>query len=153
MKHSLPSIVLAFIVLLSTCCLAGDGQQAAAPDDIFIRLVSVSHTGNEVPLLFARFVPVKIDYGGGGGRDASKPFGSFVETKAGEEFRVTFRGKLASPHDQTLCNVLSDCEVPHGSGALKLDLLLSVPADVPTASDDSARDLSQWIVKSIGIHK
>ena len=94
-------------MLLVTPSIAAKGKKsraadkpAAPPTEIFIRLVSVSHSANEVSFLMATFVPVSINYGGGGAIGPGRP--RATEKKAGEEFTVRFILRQNSPVENKL---------------------------------------------------
>ena len=141
-----------YLLLLVPLMVAQTIATHAQPDpsqNILIRLVAVSHTSTEISILVAKFVPISSNNGGGGGRGPDHPFGEIDETKTAKEFTIVFRNQSMNPHYQTIWNVINSCEAPRGSNTLRLNLLLSVPADVPRTVDYSDVDFSRWIVQSI----
>lgn len=136
------------LLLLTTRAVAGDGQTAAATN-ILVRLVAVSHSHSVSPYLIATFAPVSEvgPTGGGGGRPVE------AEKRIGEEFTIRFMNPGANAHAKTIWSVIRSCQGPHEARDLKLDLLLYVPANAPKETDLAPGDLSQWIIKSVEIHK
>ena len=140
---------LVLCILLLTIRVTPADNQPATRASVLIRLLEVSHSPLESSFLIGRFVPIEILEGGGAGRPPR-------EKIIGDEFLVKFN-KSQDAHEQTICNVMTSCQEPGRSKVLKLDLVISVPADAPNipfdAHNDVHRDFSQWIIRSVDIHK
>ena len=150
------------LLLLQGPAMAADIQHATSTN-ILLRLTEISVQFPEPgEMLVASFVPISITHPyqrpfGGGSVPKGKPSDT-VETKIGKEFQIRLFEQPPikggpSPHRQTIYNVLKSCAGPQPR-QLKLDLVLSVPADVtnPDQSNDE-RGVGRWIVQSIEVRK
>ena len=156
--HMKPALLLCFLIM-ATLAPAGESQRSTHTN-ILIRLTEISV---EYPkpgeMLVATFVPISITrpnaFQFGGGSLAKGNWSDTVETKIGKEFSIRLLEHPPikggeSPHRQTIYNALKSCAGTNAPRALKLDLIASVPADTPM---DFERHCSEWIVKSIEVHK
>jgi hypothetical protein len=124
-----------FIVSPPFCSFASDDKDTASTN-IFVLLVEVSHSPNEVLFLVAKFVPIHLDDRAGGGKAAGTFPPPAAETVIGEEFTLAFRKPVFGPHEQTLLHVIDSCASKSGAntGILKLLLVLSVSPRQPSSS-------------------
>jgi hypothetical protein len=146
------------MLILATPALAEESQHSTHTN-ILIRLTEISVQYPESgEMLVASFVPISITrpnaFQFGGGALPKGKWSDTVETKIGKEFsiRLSERPPIkggSSSHRQTIYNALKSCAGTNAPRALKLDLIVSVPADTPT---DFERHCSEWMVKSIEIH-
>jgi hypothetical protein len=168
------SKIIPCLALVVSGILFGSSTTALCADSastVLVRLTGVAQTPNVVPHLVARFVPITINYPGGGAKGLDTNFvGSSgehieikngqerIEAKIGKEFSIEFKGMSPSAHEQTIRNVISSCalwDVTKDQSSwrpLKLDLVLSMPTtDMQQSSSEP--DFSHWIIKSVDIHK